>query len=76
MNKESTNVELKDMKDMIVSAGSVVTDPENKITKMPTEVAGQKITTSKESGMIEIALAGKGYKKEIEAEERETGMEI
>ena len=72
MNRESTNVELKDFE---VHGGTFVSDPERGKTEIPPKGAGEKISKA-EPEMIEIALEGKGYKKEIEAaakEAKETG---
>lgn len=64
MSKESTNVELKDLE---VHGGTFVSDPERGKTEIPPKGAGEKTSQVAEPGMIEIALAGKGYNNEIKA---------
>ena len=71
MSKESTNVGLKDFE---VHGGTFVSDPEKGKTEIPPKGAGKKISKV-EPEMIEIALEGKGYKKEIEAKETK-GFEV
>ena len=63
MDKESTNVELEELE---VHGGTFVSDLEKGKTEIPPK-GDFKRESKEESEMIEIALAGKGYKKEIEA---------
>ena len=68
MDKASTNVELEKLE---VHGGTFVSDPEKGKTEIPPKGEFELVSESA-PGMIEIALAGKGYKKEIETAKDET----
>lgn len=67
MSKESTNVELKDLE---VHGGTVITNPEKGLTEIPPKGQLKTVSKIREDDMV-IKLAGKGYKKEIEAAAKE-----